>query len=737
MPYRREVELHDCSNSKLEELKCRYYKDLRDGEDRIRGSGKYFLCPYCQDKRGNEYDMQGLLRHSYRIGYASKSSSLRDKARHLGLLKYLERHRYAESNARLPSPSDPSTQGADEETFVWPWMGIVANIPVVYKDGKFVDESGQKLKMELVAKGYNPVKVYTLLANRGFSGYAVVEFNSNFSGFANAMAFAQEFELDKHGKQEWYSSLKDESDDNLYAWIAGKEEYNSNSIVGDYLRGNGDLRTISEIQNENRKENSQLFSNLVNESESKYKECEETEKMISKTEVLMGNVMKEKEEMLSVHNKELEMIHQEALKLVETFLSEQETSKQQLDDHEKELNLREDEIRQCEKLNESEKMKLDCEKEMEMHRMKVKEKFEKCVKEKLLEICNILDIPIAKATSKKEDVVVKLMEFLEAPHATTSELLAEKGQSSKGKRKRASNKSGYSASGSSKGSAKSRKTESGSKKGEKKKDIHESENESEEEPEHEEKANGVSDRSEDEMSDHSDSDKKDDDSDDEPEEVKKKKPKSKKSVPKESEDESEEDKKSEERKSKKSALKDSDDESEEEEEKLKKKQISKKSSSKKESARKSKTKNSATPKKSTPPKKTPTKTSIHPKVNDGNDASPKASSKKKKTEAAKEKSSNSKKPASKENKGKKVVKAKDQPKKDKIKPTDDELRESICEILKEVDFNTATISDILKQLGKQYDTDITPRKSSIKHMIEDELTRLAYEGDDEEDELVL
>ncbi|XP_019199247.1 PREDICTED: factor of DNA methylation 4-like [Ipomoea nil] len=364
MPYRREFKLRVCSNSKLEELKCRYYKDLREGEDRISGSRKYFRCPYCQGKRGKKYDMQRLLKHSYRIGYASKSSSLSDKARHLGLLKYLERRRYAKSNARHPSPSDPSTNGANEETFVWPWMGIVANIPVLYKDGKFVDESGQKLKMELVAKGYNPVKVYTLLADRGFSGYAIVEFNSNFSGFANAMAFAWEFELDKHGKQEWYSSLKDESDDNLYAWIAGKEEYNSNSIVGNYLRRNGDLRTISEIRNENRKENSQLFSNLINELGLKYKECEEMEKMISETEVLMGNVMKEKEEMLSMHNKELEMIHQEGLKQVETILSEQETSKQQLDDHEKELKLREDEIRQREKLNESEKMKLDCEKEM-------------------------------------------------------------------------------------------------------------------------------------------------------------------------------------------------------------------------------------------------------------------------------------------------------------------------------------------------------------------------------------
>nr|GMD42352.1 DNA ligase 1-like isoform X1 [Ipomoea batatas] len=64
------------------------------------------------------------------------------------------------------------------------------------------------------------------------------------------------------------------------------------------------------------------------------------------------------------------------------------------------------------------------------------------------------ELEFASSGSVAEDVVVKLMEFLEAPHATTSELLAEKEQSSKGKRKRASNKSGSSASGSSKGLAK-------------------------------------------------------------------------------------------------------------------------------------------------------------------------------------------------------------------------------------------------------------------------------------------
>ena len=43
---------------------------------------------------------------------------------------------------------------------------------------------------------------------------------------------------------------------------------------------------------------------------------------------------------------------------------------------------------------------------------------------------------------------------------------------------------------------------------------------------------------------------------------------------------------------------------------------------------------------------------------------------------------------------KKAVKGKEKPKEDKLKPSDDELRSAICDILKEVDFNTVRILDL-------------------------------------------
>ncbi|KAL5987917.1 hypothetical protein ACLOJK_035677 [Asimina triloba] len=77
----------------------------------------------------------------------------------------------------------------------------------------------------------------------------------------------------------------------------------------------------------------------------------------------------------------------------------------------------------------------------EKQRAKIKERLEKGVKDKLLDICDLLDIPVSKTAVKKEDLTVKLLEFLECPHVTNSSLLAEKDQASGSKkRKRPVNK---------------------------------------------------------------------------------------------------------------------------------------------------------------------------------------------------------------------------------------------------------------------------------------------------------
>ncbi|WVZ59779.1 hypothetical protein U9M48_009878 [Paspalum notatum var. saurae] len=82
--------------------------------------------------------------------------------------------------------------------------------------------------------------------------------------------------------------------------------------------------------------------------------------------------------------------------------------------------------------------------------------------------------------------------------------------------------------------------------------------------------------------------------------------------------------------------------------------------------------------------------------------------------------------------GKKVTKGKGESS-EAVLPSKDDLRKTITGILKKVDFNTATFSDILKKLDNHYGMDLTPKKEAIKAMIQDELTKLSEVEDDEDE----
>ncbi|RYR19247.1 hypothetical protein Ahy_B03g063975 isoform C [Arachis hypogaea] len=107
----------------------------------------------------------------------------------------------------------------------------------------------------------------------------------------------------------------------------------------------------------------------------------------------------------------------------------------------------------------------------EKQRAKVKERLDKCVKEKLIDFCDVLNLQINKSSLKKEELSAKLLEFLESPHATTDVLLADKEK--KGK-KRAKKKTPRKSSG---GAAEnpSKKQKQSSKNGKKRKQSSDSE----------------------------------------------------------------------------------------------------------------------------------------------------------------------------------------------------------------------------------------------------------------------
>ncbi|CAA6662915.1 unnamed protein product [Spirodela intermedia] len=260
--------------------------------------------------------------------------------------------------------------------------------------------------------------------------------------------------------------------------------------------------------------------------------------------------------------------------------------------------------------------------EKDKERAKLKEKLEKYVKDKLLELCDVFDIPDSKPSSRKEDLVAKLVDFLAAPHAKTDPKLAEKEQ-------------------------KRSKTMDTSKSAINTTDTEEDDDE---DGDGRGKTNGGEDGSE---------------GDSEEDEYPKKGRGNRKKTPRK----------------RGSSAKDA-----------KPRRLpplfNERVSSKKSDV--------VTPKKTPSPKaKTNEKRSTGKRTGRG----------KGKSSQAKESS-----------------------------PSEDELKDKICEILKEVDFNTATFTDILKKLSAYYKKDLTPRKALIKLMIQDELTKLADEAEDEDEE---
>ncbi|KAM7483475.1 hypothetical protein LguiB_008058 [Lonicera macranthoides] len=399
------------------------------------------------------------------------------------------------------------------------------------------------------------------------------------------------------------------------------------------------------------------------------------------------------------------------------------------------------------------------ENEQEKQRAKVKEKLDKCVKEKLLDFCDVLNIPINKATIKKEDLSTKLLEFLESPHTTTDNLLSDKEKKSN-KRKGKVTGSVHAV------SETAAKKQKNSPVGEKRKRSLKIEEEDKVEP----LGNEDDSRDEDEIP-VVESYQEERKSEPEEEESKNQKPSernsSKKNVKKDSmvntadnsksieedsptistktppestknsskknkvEEESKKDQNLEakEKASRKKQSSTKKPKVEEESEKDQNLSAKEKTSSKKQSSTKeNKVYESEKDKSLSAKEKASTKKQSCTKKNKVEEESEKdkSLSAKEKTSSKKQSSSSSMKVSAKDQeKGKAGKKAKEE-------PSREQMHAVAVDILKEVDFNTATLSDIVKQLGTHFGVDLTNRKAEVKAIIAEVISNMT--DDDEEEE---
>jgi len=319
----------------------------------------------------------------------------------------------------------------------------------------------------------------------------------------------------------------------------------------------------------------------------------------------------------------------------------------------------------------------------EKHRTKIKEKLEKFNKEKLLDFCEILDV-IVKVTTKKEEVSAKLLEFLESPCVTRDVILTDKKKGKKRGRKSKVSRE-VTSEGASAEKKRKRVQKQAAEDGKENDDGDDADLAGSEDASTGDEADVGSDS---EANDHAVSDA-------EPDEP----PAKKKSTDVKQVKETGTDAKEKDAPGKKGSMKPA-------------KRASKPSQNSKNE-----------------PEVEIKKVGKRAKSSKETDAPPDSNKPNKKVSKSKKdngKEAQNNKAARNKNKGK----GKGGPGAGTA-PTNEQLHAVVSSILKEVDFNTATLADILRQLGTHFEMDLMDRKAEVKRIIEDVINSMS---DDEGEE---
>ncbi|GAB4833701.1 hypothetical protein Ancab_031948 [Ancistrocladus abbreviatus] len=352
----------DISESELEDYVGKVYQQLKDGHYRSKLSNGFFRCPFCSGKRKQEYRYKDMLQHATSRGKFCGSSDIKHRSQHRALGAFLEKYHGPIVLSGSSTRTDAHFGHDRNEKFVWPWKGVVANLPIVWKDGRYVGESGSKLRDDLKEKGFNPLKVIPLWNYRGHSGWAIVDFNQDWEGFGHAMMFEKFFESDHRGKNDY---LRDKSHgDKLYGWVARQDDYLMKGPVGEHLCKNADLRSIANLQAEEERKNEKLVSSLTNTIEAKKTQCKEMKNKLQETSRSLSNVIKEKDEVMQAYTEEMRKIQQSEREYLGKVLDEHARIKQQLESRRTELELCWQELKQREAHNDSERRRLAHERKM-------------------------------------------------------------------------------------------------------------------------------------------------------------------------------------------------------------------------------------------------------------------------------------------------------------------------------------------------------------------------------------
>ncbi|KAM0948290.1 putative XS domain-containing protein [Dioscorea sansibarensis] len=267
-------ESSDLSDSEVDEYEARSYLNMKTGNAKVKRSSGIYRCPFCVGKKKLVYNYKDLLQHAIGVGSSNRNGKV--KANHRALAKYMKNdlsetvpsipQLVNEERPHLPNPKQ-------DNQFVWPWNGIMVNIPTEWKDGHLVGESGSRLKESL--SRFHPVRVVTLWDDKGHTGTAIVDFGRDWAGFKDAMAFEGHLEGQNLGKKDWCEAENNSL--NIYGWVARADDYVSTDPIGKHLRKKGELKTIVDIAEEESRKTEKLVTYMKDQLEAKNRQLKELE----------------------------------------------------------------------------------------------------------------------------------------------------------------------------------------------------------------------------------------------------------------------------------------------------------------------------------------------------------------------------------------------------------------------------------------------------------------------------
>ncbi|KAF7001141.1 hypothetical protein CFC21_016869 [Triticum aestivum] len=296
----------EISDSEIDEYKDKIYAQLRlrSQKLKVQYGEKIFRCPLCLGKRKQDYNVKDLLQHASGIGAAQKRKP-RVRAAHLALAEYVKND--------LGSSLEPSLQLAiveykppkiEQEKFVWPWMGILVNLPADLMDTNFVRESEHMLKSQL--SRFRPCEVTVLLDSKGQTDHSIIKFAEDWTGFKDALAFENHFIVEQYSKTDW--NRRNCKMDDLYGWLARSDDYNSHGTIGEHLRKIGVLKSVGDREHER----TERIAHFTRQIEEKNKHLQELELKHNQTAMKLESMMKDKDRMVEEHNEKIRKMQEDA-----------------------------------------------------------------------------------------------------------------------------------------------------------------------------------------------------------------------------------------------------------------------------------------------------------------------------------------------------------------------------------------------------------------------------------------